>query len=369
MTMSVSSFFQFYMFYPEKASTMRDSIIAMISTIALGVFSFGLAHLFCYVRYSTLLFDKKVIHKEEHTEEEEKVNSIFDQAIHSTNNTPPDLILSFDTLEISLTPHPQSFVSEGDEEETESGLQNVDMALASEQTQVDNAMRPHILEKSLTHEPEALSVWKLASEALSVAVVSPKIIEEGTKPLIEKQKVVDLQPVTSTTADTSKVFPKTEVNPEVLEKTLEIFEALIDTSEKQTDIQKTLLSSPSDIALDQVKEILEEVTELPIALANPVIQVLNFSKNKPLDSVLDEASDTTFVVTTIIDKGSANVVPEGQVTVKQDNLERAVMSSAPAVVEQETPKLSKGPYFSHSLQKIREEAEKGRDPEYQYTFG
>lgn len=48
MDLTVSSFFHYYMFEPTHAEKPAERVLAMITTIALGILSLGFAHLICY---------------------------------------------------------------------------------------------------------------------------------------------------------------------------------------------------------------------------------------------------------------------------------------------------------------------------------
>lgn len=57
MSLTVSSFFHYFMFHPEKLPEKQNRIVAMVSTIALGVITLGLTHLICYFA----LYNRKVV--------------------------------------------------------------------------------------------------------------------------------------------------------------------------------------------------------------------------------------------------------------------------------------------------------------------
>ena len=57
MSLTVSSFFHYYMFHPEQLPQKQNRIVALASSIALGVITLGLTHLICYFA----LYNRKVV--------------------------------------------------------------------------------------------------------------------------------------------------------------------------------------------------------------------------------------------------------------------------------------------------------------------
>lgn len=57
MSLTVSSFFHYFMFHPEQLPQKQNRIVALASSIALGVITLGLTHLICYFA----LYSRKVV--------------------------------------------------------------------------------------------------------------------------------------------------------------------------------------------------------------------------------------------------------------------------------------------------------------------
>lgn len=77
MDLTVSSFFHFYMFEPTRAERPAERLLAMISTIALGILSLGIAHLICYYT----LFDRTFIKVEQPDEKQSAVDDLYRRII------------------------------------------------------------------------------------------------------------------------------------------------------------------------------------------------------------------------------------------------------------------------------------------------
>lgn len=73
MDLTVSSFFHYYMFDPGKAQKNSDRVLAMITTIALGVLSLGIAHLICYLAF----YDRHFVILSESSGEQESISQVY----------------------------------------------------------------------------------------------------------------------------------------------------------------------------------------------------------------------------------------------------------------------------------------------------
>lgn len=51
MSLTVSSFFHYFMFNPRELPEAQSRTVALISSLAIGIFTLGLTHLFCYIAF------------------------------------------------------------------------------------------------------------------------------------------------------------------------------------------------------------------------------------------------------------------------------------------------------------------------------
>lgn len=84
MDLTVSSFFHYYMFEPTKADNPVDRTLAMITTVALGILSLGIAHLVCYFAF----FNRTVVKVNETTREQGTVDDVYRRIIEMDVDTP-----------------------------------------------------------------------------------------------------------------------------------------------------------------------------------------------------------------------------------------------------------------------------------------
>ena len=84
MDLTVSSFFHYYMFEPTKADNPVDRTLAMITSIALGILSLGIAHLVCYFAF----FNRTVVKVNETTREQGTVDDVYRRIIEMDVDTP-----------------------------------------------------------------------------------------------------------------------------------------------------------------------------------------------------------------------------------------------------------------------------------------
>jgi hypothetical protein len=71
--LTIRSFFHYYMFEPVQAEKPAERLLAMVSTIALGILSFGLVHLICYYT----MFERSYLVVKEPTGQEAKAEQVF----------------------------------------------------------------------------------------------------------------------------------------------------------------------------------------------------------------------------------------------------------------------------------------------------
>jgi len=82
MSLTVSSFFQYFMFNPSELPKRHSRLVALVSTVAIGVFTLGLTHLICYLAF----YQRRVVpvNSESAREADRKVQEIAEKAtLHS----------------------------------------------------------------------------------------------------------------------------------------------------------------------------------------------------------------------------------------------------------------------------------------------
>lgn len=84
MSLTVSSFFNYFIFHPEKLPEKQNRIVALVSSIALGVITLGLTHLICYFA----LYNREVVpvQAKEAKVEDQKAQSIARQELEVGSN-------------------------------------------------------------------------------------------------------------------------------------------------------------------------------------------------------------------------------------------------------------------------------------------
>ena len=77
MDLTVSTFFHYYMFEPTRAEKPAERLLAMITSVALGILSLGIAHLICYYAF----FNRSIVKIDEFQEEQVVVDSVYRRII------------------------------------------------------------------------------------------------------------------------------------------------------------------------------------------------------------------------------------------------------------------------------------------------
>ena len=84
MELTVSSFFKYYIFHPMEQKKRSDRLIALTSSIALGVLTLGVSHLIVY----TAIYQKNFTVVKEANQRDQKVKELFKQKVAKEEEEP-----------------------------------------------------------------------------------------------------------------------------------------------------------------------------------------------------------------------------------------------------------------------------------------
>jgi hypothetical protein len=75
--MTISSFFQYYIFHSNRAPSKQSEILSLITSVALGILTLGLIHIFCFA----VLYNRKIAQVINKTEEDKKTTEVFQNTV------------------------------------------------------------------------------------------------------------------------------------------------------------------------------------------------------------------------------------------------------------------------------------------------
>lgn len=210
MTLSVSTFFKYYIFHPELAPSKGDRVIAMITTIALGFLTFGITHLICYAGFYHNFKNRNLTIKEENTDENRKVTRVYEEIIDSNEETTTLPTPDKKKIETYYQPQPiwvehelysEDLFSEGDE----SALEVVELHEKSLYP-MDVEQEPDVIPMDIDEYSYSSGEEEVMHEEV-IKVVEEKIeVQEAPKPKVDTEKQIILKdPIFSEYLDDIKV--------------------------------------------------------------------------------------------------------------------------------------------------------------------